>query len=137
MQDYRRLRVHSNAHALVLNVRRVANKFPRTGYVSLKSQMTRAAESIPFNIVEGCGANSQSEFARFLDIAIRSTTELEYQLELARDYEVLPPRDWHSLSVETSDVRRMLWGLRNKVLATIPSPARLHGQTENGQTGNP
>jgi four helix bundle protein len=80
--------------------------------------MTRAAESIAFNIVEGCGANSQREFARFLDIGIRSTTELEYQLELARDYGVLALQEWQTLSVETIDVRRMLSGLRAKVLAT-------------------
>lgn len=81
--------------------------------------MTRAAESIAFNIVEGCGASSQKEFARFLDIGIKSTTELEYQLDLARDYEVLSESDWQSLSVQTTDVRRMLWGLRAKVLASI------------------
>lgn len=86
--------------------------------------MTSAAESIAFNIVEGCGANSQREFARFLDIGIRSTMELEYQLELARDYGVLTNRECQSLSVDTSDVRRMLCGLRAKVLAFIPSPVR-------------
>lgn len=83
--------------------------------------MTSAAESIAFNIVEGCGADSQKEFARFLDIGIKSTTELECQLELARDYGILSHPEWQSLSVDTIDVRRMLYGLRAKVLAPIPS----------------
>jgi four helix bundle protein len=84
--------------------------------------MTRAAESIAFNIVEGCGANSQREFARFLDIAIKSATELESQLALARDYGVLRYPEWESLSAATIDVRRMLYGLRTKVRGSFCEP---------------
>lgn len=88
--------------------------------------MTSAGESIAFNIVEGCGANSPREFARFLDIGIKSASELEYQLALARDYGVLRNRDWQSLSAATIDVRRMLYGLRTKVRASIPATAQDH-----------
>src|SRR5687768_40283 len=83
--------------------------------------MTGAAESISFNIVEGCGADSQKDFARFLEIGVRSSMELENQLKLAKDYGILRTRDWESLSVATVDVRRMLCGLRKKVRATFPS----------------
>lgn len=123
MQDYRRLRVFASAHDLALNVRKATNQFPSTGYASLKSQMTSAAESIAFNIAEGCGTDSPTDFARFLGIAIRSTTELEYQLELARDYEVLVREEWQPLSAGVINVRRMLWGLRVKVRASISSEA--------------
>ena len=117
MQDYRKLRVWGPAHALALDVRKATNQFPRTGYASLRSQVTAAAESIACNIVEGCGAASQAEFARFLDISRKSSMELEYQLQLARDYGILPHAAWESLRIETIDVRRMLCGLRSKVLA--------------------
>ncbi len=80
--------------------------------------MVNAAESIAFNIVEGCGANSSKEFARFLDISIKSTCELEYQLQLATDCGLLPCRVWRPLSTETVEIRRMLCGLRRKVLNT-------------------
>lgn len=123
MQDFLRLRVWRCAHALTLNIRRATSRFPRTGYASLKSQMIRSAESIPFNIVEGCGASSQKELARFLDISIKSTKELEYQLRLATDYAILPLRYSKSLTAETVDVRRMLYGLRAKVIADETSPA--------------
>jgi four helix bundle protein len=79
--------------------------------------MIRAAESIAFNIVEGCGARGNKEFARFLDISIKSSSELEYQLQLARDYGVLSKRDWHSLTSEVIEVRKMLCGLRRAILA--------------------
>ena len=85
--------------------------------------MTSAAESISFNIVEGCGADSQKDFARFLDIGIKSAMELENQLKLAKDYGLLTTLDWETLSEKTIDVRRMLYGLRKKVRATIPPEA--------------
>lgn len=120
MQDHRRLRVWKKAHALAIEVRRATREFPRTGYGSLQSQMIRAAESIVFNIVEGCGGRSPKEFARFLDISIKSTSELESQLELSKDYGVLSDHHWRTLTRETIDVRRMLCGLRAKVLAANP-----------------
>lgn len=43
--------------------------------------------------------------------------ELEYQLQLARDYGILPQAAWETFSKEVIDVRRMLCGLRAKVLA--------------------
>jgi four helix bundle protein len=78
--------------------------------------MANAAESIAFNIVEGCGSTSSKEFARFLDISIKSTCELEYQLQLATDSGLLSRRVWSPLSAETVEIRRMLCGLRRKVL---------------------
>jgi four helix bundle protein len=116
MQDYHRLLVWKKAHALAIDVRRATRQFPRTGCRSLQAQAIRAAESVVLNIVEGCGARSAREFARFLDISIKSTSELESQLELARDYGVLERREWQRLATETVDVRRMLCGLRTRVL---------------------
>jgi four helix bundle protein len=78
--------------------------------------MVNAAESIAFNIVEGCGSASSKELARFLDISIKSTCELEYQLQLATDCNLLSRHVWSPLSAETIEIRRMLCGLRRKVL---------------------
>ena len=117
MQDYRKLRVWDKAHTLALAVRSATRRFPRTGYGSLQSQMVRAAESVVLNIVEGSASRTSRDFARFLDIAINSTRELESQLELAKDYGALPPVNWQTLTTEAIDTRRMLSGLRLKVLA--------------------
>ncbi len=116
MQDFRRLSVRKKAHTHVLNVRDSTNRFPRSGYSSLKMQLIRSCESIPFNIVEGCGARTQAEFARFLDISIKSASETEYQLELARDYSVMSVSDWERLSTATIEIRKMLCGLRARVI---------------------
>ena len=116
---------------LAVATRRVLRDIPRSGYGSLQSQITRAAESIVFNIVEGCGSTSQREFARFLEISIKSTKELEAQIELARDYGAVSPVNWPTLTRDVVDVRRMLCGLRAKVLSS-PGNALGH-KTENGQ----
>jgi four helix bundle protein len=90
MRDHRKLLVGQKAHRLALDIRRTTARFPRVGFSDLKAQITSAAESIVINIVEGCGTDSQREFARYLDIAIKSSKELEAELELARDYASYP-----------------------------------------------
>jgi four helix bundle protein len=47
--------------------------------------MKRSSSSIPTNIAEGCGRNSEKDFCRFLYIAFGSMNELEYQLLLSID----------------------------------------------------
>jgi four helix bundle protein len=125
MQDFRRLVVWSRAHALATTIRRRARRFRGTGYSDLKAQLVRAAESIPNNIVEGCGAATNKEFARFLDISIKSASEVEYRLQLAKEYGLLPEAEWLALSSEVVEIRKMLWGFRRAVLARDkPRPVR-------------
>jgi len=116
MQDFRQLLVWKRAHAFALNIRRATQAMPRTGY-NLKSQMTRAPQSIVDNIVEGCGAASRLEFARYVDISIKSTSEVDYQLELARDLGVMSHDVWKPLAKEVIELRKMLSALRRSVLA--------------------
>ena len=119
MQSFRKLDVWRRAHAHAINVRRATNAFPRYGFTSLKAQIRDSAESVPFNIVEGCGADSNKEFARYLGISIKSTMELEGELQMARDYGILTHKAWRTLTQETIEIRKMLWGLRKKVLAEV------------------
>ena len=122
MQNFRRLKVWRRAHSLAVAVRSLVRTFPRTGYAELKSQLTSAAESIPSNIVEGCGASSAKEFARYLEISIKSTSETEYRLQLAKDYRILSPRRWARSTREVVEIRKMLYGLRKEVLARNQRP---------------
>ena len=130
MQDYRKLRVWKKSFGLALDARRATEGFPRQGYASLKDQIIRAAESIVFNVVEGCGAGTQKEFGRFLSIAIKSAIELEAQLELAHGYGSLSDEGWQALSAAVIDTRRMLYGLRKRVLALDPSRSISHVRTD-------
>ncbi len=73
--------------------------------------------SVPTNIVEGTGQRSGREFGRFLDIALKSTSELEYHLILAREIRTISLSDFESLSAQAIEVRKMLYGLRERVVA--------------------
>jgi four helix bundle protein len=117
MHEFRRLNVWKRSHAHALAVRKATRTFPRTAYTQLKNQITSAAESIPSNIVEGCGAFSNKEFARFVEISIKSSLETEYRLQLAHDSGVLGGREWKALTAETIEIRKMLCGLRRRLLS--------------------
>jgi four helix bundle protein len=116
MQDYRRLKVSPRARKHAVAIRTCTQRFPRNGYSDLKKQITTAAESILFNIVEGCGARTQKEFARFLDISIKSAFELEGQLDLAMEYGIIPQGNSTLLCNETVEIRKMLCVLRKRVI---------------------
>lgn len=108
MKDFRNLAVWEKAHRLTLSVYAATRKFPSDEKFGLVSQMRRAASSIPANLAEGCGRQGDADFARFVQIAIGSSSELEYFLELARDLGYLDREQYAALSGQTVEVRQML-----------------------------
>ena len=111
MKDFRKLQVWHKAHALVLAIYRETAAFPRDERFGLTSQIRRAAVSIPGNIAEGCGRNTDHDFARFLDYALGSASEVEYHLLLALDLDFLDPDTHLALDGQTTEVKRMLSSL--------------------------
>ena len=117
MQDFRRLRVWRSAYELLLAIKTLARSLPKSVSGDSKSQLLRAADSIVSNIVEGCGAATRREFARYLDISIKSATEVDYRLQLAKDEGNLRHQVWRPLSEQVTRVRKMAFRLRNSVIA--------------------
>ena len=122
MSDFRKLKVWEKSHSLALNAISVVKKIRGSDNAALRLQIVRAAESIPTNIVEGSGQESAKEFGRFLSIAIKSSSELEYHLILASDLQLITRSDFTSLTDQTIQVRRMLYVLRTRVIT--PSKSR-------------
>ena len=125
MQDFRNLEVWKKAHQLALDVHRTLAKTKKLDPTS-KSQISRAANSIAANIVEGCGKVSRQELGRFSDISIGSASELEYWLLLSKDLGQLTDQDHERLTGNTVQVRKMLFGLRRAIKNGKPTP-----RTEN------
>ncbi len=115
MGHFRSLKVWQKAHELALAVYGATAAFPREEQYGLTSQMRRSCASIPTNIAEGCGRDGDAELARFLRIAMGSTSELEYQLLLARDLGFLEPGAYDRLAGDATQVRRMLAVLIRKL----------------------
>ena len=93
MNSYRELVVWQKAMALAEDglplCVAVAQEEKRMG---MRSQLTRAAVSIPANIAEGQARHGTGEFLHFLGVARGSLAELETLLTLCRNLELLPPR---------------------------------------------
>ena len=117
MQSFRSLRVWEKAHKLTLDIYTSSKTFPREEMYGLTSQMRRSSASIGMNIAEGCCRKGNIEMGRFLQIAMGSASELEYQLLLAHDLEYLQNPDYEKLSTQAVEVKRMLSSLMQKVKA--------------------
>ena len=117
MKDFRSVDVWKKSHQLVLAVYKASAGFPSRELYGLSSQVRRAASSIPANIAEGCGRGSDRDFARFLQIAMGSASELEYHLILARDLGFLDAVQQDALEQATTEVKRMLTGFMKKLKA--------------------
>ena len=117
MQDFRNLKVWEKAHALTLDIYKASKSFPREEMYGMTSQMRRASVSIGANIAEGACRRGDVDFARFLQIAVGSASELEYHLLLARDLELMKASDYQRLSDEAVEVKRMLAALTQKLRA--------------------
>jgi four helix bundle protein len=115
MGNYRSLKVWEKAHQLTLLVYQVTAGFPIEEAYGLKSQMRRSAASIPTNIAEGCGRNSDRELARFCRISLGSANELEYQSLLAHDLGFLREEQYRATTRELQEVKRMLASFTSKL----------------------
>lgn len=119
MRDFKQLQVWRRAHAMAVAIHEMLRGVSAREFASLKSQLGRAADSIASNIVEGCGAASQRDFARYLDIAIKSANETEYHLIAATDRGAVDAAEAAMLGAEVIEIRRMTYGLRKRILAEI------------------
>jgi len=115
MRDFRQLKVWEKSHQLVLSVYRGTNTFPVNEQYGLTSQMRRAAISIPANIAEGCGKNTDAELARYMQISMGSASELEYHLLLAHDLNYLTTDGYVPLHDGVVEVKKMLASFITKV----------------------
>jgi four helix bundle protein len=115
MKDYRHLDVWMKAHKVARAVYQASRGFPKDEIYGLTSQMRRAAIFICANIAEGCGRKSDSELARFLQIARGSASELDYHLLLAHDLKFLSTPEYTELESNLREVQRMLTSLSQRV----------------------
>jgi four helix bundle protein len=117
MRNFQKLSVWEKSHTLTLAIYKSTSSFPKEELYGLVSQMRRSASSIPTNIAEGCGQNTQPQFARFLNIAFGSASELEYQIILSKDLEFFDKNTFKELTKNITEIKRMLASLLKKVQA--------------------
>ena len=77
--------------------------------------MRRAAQSIPANVVEGSSRAGDRDFAKFIQIAIGSASELEYHLHFADAIKLISAQECADYQRAVVAVRQMLIALLKKV----------------------
>jgi four helix bundle protein len=116
---------------MALNVHRVAGQIRGPMQASLRSQIIRAAMSVPTNIVEGCSQQSAREFSRFLRIALNSTSELEYHVLAARDLGAVRASDALTVISQVIEVRKMLYGLLRYLATRVDERSGIPAKATN------
>lgn len=109
MRDYKKYNVWQKAHELTLYVYKdVLPALPKSEQFALSNQIRRASYSIPMNIAEGCGRNTDKDFLHFLDVALGSTHELEYCALLISDLGFIAKEQFTILNEKINEVKAKL-----------------------------
>ncbi|MEO5570905.1 MAG: four helix bundle protein [Bacteroidia bacterium] len=115
MHRFKELKVWQQSVDLAVDVYKVAKKFPSEERYGIISQIQRSAVSIPSNIAEGAGRNTNNEFNHFLGISSGSSNELETQLIIANKLDYLNTEILNQISKQIFDVQNMLSGLKGSL----------------------
>jgi len=111
MHKYRELKVWQRGMKFTVTVYRETRQWPSEERFGLIGQIRRAACSIPMNIAEGAGNDSDKEFCRYLEMALRSSYEVMTAIDIGRGLEFLPDVRADSLLQEADEIAAMLVGL--------------------------
>ena len=102
------MRVAEAAMVVAEATYRVTREFPADERFGLVSRMRRAAVSIGSNIAEGCGRSTDAQFVAFLQIAMGSASELEFQTRIASRLDFSSEDRRHDLATKITNTKRML-----------------------------
>jgi four helix bundle protein len=114
--NFKNLKVWQKAMDLTDMTFEFCRDIPVNERYNLIDQINRCSCSVPSNIAEGSGKNTNKHFAEFLSIAISSSFELETQLLICerRNYgSVNKLKDCLEL---LSEVQRMIFSFREHIL---------------------
>ncbi|WP_324691587.1 four helix bundle protein [Flavobacterium cheonhonense] len=108
MKAFRDLLIWQKAMNLVTNTYQITQKFPKEELFGLTSQIRRSAISLPSNIAEGYGRDSNKEYLRFIKIVIGSLFEFQTQIEIAKNINYLNENEFKNLYEETRELEAMI-----------------------------
>lgn len=124
MRDFRKLEIWHNGIIVVKEVYSLTEKFPDKEKFGISSQMQRCSVSIPSNIAEGCSRNSETEYKRFLEIAIGSAFELETQLIICSELGYVKQEDYQNISKKLNTLQKQINALITMIVKVQKSTSK-------------
>ena len=115
MRDVKKYDIWQLSHELTLEVYKITSIFSKEELFGITSQLRRATSSIPTNISEGCGRNSDKEFNQFLNIALGSALETEYLFILSKDLNYLNQEQFQDLELKINNIKSKIYKLKQKL----------------------
>lgn len=107
MHNFQNLKIWQKAKDIAEQTYLISSKFPKEEKYGLTSQIRRSAVSVPSNIAEGAGRNTDGEFRNFLGIASGSSNELFTQLILSHRLNLISKDKIQPLIKDLIDVQKM------------------------------
>lgn len=114
MHNLKELKIWQKAMDLTTEIYQLSDDFPKEEKYGLTSQIRRSAVSIPSNIAEGAGRNSNKEFAHFLGVSNGSAYELQTQLLIAKNLNLINVSLDHLLD-QLDQIQKMSYALQVKL----------------------
>jgi four helix bundle protein len=111
LRDFHHLDAWRKAHAFTLDIYRITEGFPKSETFGLANTLRRSSANMSMKIAEGCGRDTNVEYAACLGQARGMGMEVEYQLLLARDLQFIEPPAHEALQHQVIEVRKMLTGV--------------------------
>jgi four helix bundle protein len=93
VKSYKELLIWQKGIKIVVLVYKLTKDFPKDEIYALTSQLKRASVSVPSNIAEGFGRQTDKSFNHFLNIARGSLNEIETQLIIAKELGFIDNKD--------------------------------------------
>ncbi|MDP2088793.1 MAG: four helix bundle protein [Flavobacteriaceae bacterium] len=112
MRDFKKYDIWQLSHSLTLEIYKITHNFPKEELHGIISQIRRASSSVPTNISEGCGRNSDKEFNQFLNIALGSANETEYLLILSKDLNYITEEKFEILKININHIKSKIYNLK-------------------------
>ncbi len=117
VKSFRDLFIWQKSMSLVTDIYKYSKLLPENENYGLISQMRRSAVSVPSNIAEGYGRNSNNEFIRFLHIASGSLYELQTQIEISLYLECLDQNIYNTLFESMIELEKMINSFTKKLIS--------------------
>ncbi len=122
MNSFRNLIVYKRAKEIVSQVYDLLKQFPREEQYALCDQLRRAAISIPSNIAEGSGRQTDKDQAHFYSMAYASAMEVLAQMDIACDLKYINQDEFSQLELMVEEEAKMLSSMCAKRVSSPSSP---------------